>query len=205
MDDGTKGGVPDGAAHVWWPAVDPWVTAVGGTTIGDISGSSFDEITWNDNGITSGGISTVTDTSGNLVFPLPSWQVGANVPPSINNGTTRGRGIPDIAGYANGYATQMFGKPAGTWWGTSEAAPFYAGLVAILNATLGSNLGYLNPLFYALAQDARLRHLPRHRRRPQQLRHLHAAAAQSADQGHHARLRCRQGVGRLHGMGQHQG
>jgi len=152
MDDGTKGGVPDGAAHVWWPAVDPWVTAVGGTTIGDISGPSFDEITWNDNGITSGGVSTVTDGSGALVFPLPWWQAGAHVPPSINDGKTRGRGIPDIAGYANGYATLMFGNPFGTWWGTSEAAPFYAGLVAILNATLGANLGYLNPLLYALAQ-----------------------------------------------------
>ena len=86
------------------------------------------------------------------MFPLPWWQAGANVPPSINNGTTRGRGIPDIAGYANGYATLMFGKPFGTWWGTSEAAPLYAGLIAILNATLGSNLGYLNPLFYALAE-----------------------------------------------------
>jgi hypothetical protein len=152
MDDGTKGGIPDGAAHVWWPAIDPWVTAVGGTTIGDISGSSFDEITWNDNGITSGGISTVTDSSGTLVFPLPWWQVGAGVPPSINDGKTRGRGIPDIAGYANGYATIMFGTSAGTWWGTSEAAPFYAGLVAILNARLGYNLGYLNPLLYGLAQ-----------------------------------------------------
>jgi kumamolisin len=109
-------------------------------------------ITWNDNGITSGGISTVTDSSGNLVFPLPWWQVGAGVPPSVNDGKTRGRGIPDIAGYANGYATIMFGTSARTWWGTSEAAPFYAALVAILNARLGYNLGYLNPLLYALAQ-----------------------------------------------------
>jgi hypothetical protein len=153
MDDGTRGGVSDGAAHVWWPAIDPWVTAVGGTTIGNISGSSFDEITWNDNGITSGGISTVTDSIGNLVFPLPSWQVGCNVPPSINDGKTRGRGIPDIAGYANGYETKMFGADAGSWWGTSEAAPFYAGLIAVLNAYIGSNIGYLNPLFYILAQS----------------------------------------------------
>ena len=86
------------------------------------------------------------------MFPRPWWQAGANVPPSINDGTTRGRGIPDIAGYANGYATLIFGKPAGTWWGTSEAAPFYAGLIAILNAKLGTNLGYLNPLFYTLAE-----------------------------------------------------
>ena len=152
MDDGTNGGVSDGAAHVWWPAVDPFVTAVGGTTIGNVSGSSFAEITWNDNGVTSGGISSVKDSSGNLVFPLPPWQAGANVPPSINDGKTRGRGIPDIAGYANGYVIEIFGANAGSWWGTSEAAPFYAGYFAILNATLGFNVGYLNPLLYALAE-----------------------------------------------------
>ncbi len=152
MDDGTNGGVGDGAAHVWWPAVDPYVTSVGGTTIGNVSGSSFAEITWNDNGVTSGGVSTVKDSSGNLVFPLPPWQAHANVPPSINDGTTRGRGIPDIAGYANGYVIEAFGTNAGSWWGTSEAAPFYAGYVAILNAALGFNVGYLNPLLYTLAQ-----------------------------------------------------
>lgn len=154
MDDGTRGGVSDGAAHVWWPAVDPYVTAVGGTTIGNVSGSSFAEITWNDNGVTGGGISTVKDSGGHLVFPLPSWQAKANVPPSINDGKTRGRGIPDIAGYANGYVIEMFGADAGSWWGTSEAAPFYAGYFAILNAYLGSNVGYLNPMLYALAETA---------------------------------------------------
>jgi len=148
MDDGTEGGIPDGSAHVYWPAIDPWVTAVGGTTIGDVSGSAFDEVTWNDNGVTGGGISTVTDLSGKLVFPLPSWQAGAGVPPSINDGKTRGRGIPDIAGYANGYTITLFGKNDGSWWGTSESTPFYAGLVAVLNATLGFNLGFLNPTLY---------------------------------------------------------
>ncbi len=151
-DDGSRGGISDGSAHVNWPAIDPWVTAVGGTTIGDVSGSAFDEITWNDNGVTSGGISTVKDSGGHLVFPLPSWQAGAGVPPSINDGKTRGRGIPDIAGYANGYTIYLYGKNAGSWWGTSESSPFYAGLVAVLNATLGYNLGYLNPTLYELGK-----------------------------------------------------
>jgi hypothetical protein len=150
-DKGTMGNAdqPDGRAHVCFPACDPWVTAVGGTTIGNVSGTSFAEITWNDNGVTAGGISTVTDSSGHLVFPLPSWQVGAGVPPSINDGTTRGRGIPDIAGYANGYDIRLYGAPAGSWWGTSEASPLYAGLVAVLNAKLGYRLGYINPTLYA--------------------------------------------------------
>ena len=62
------------------------------------------------------------DSSGHLVFPLPSWQAKANVPPSINDGKTRGRGIPDIAGYANGYVIEMFGASAGSWWGTKIEA-----------------------------------------------------------------------------------
>jgi kumamolisin len=33
--------------------------------------------------------------------------------------------------------------------GTSIAAPFWAGLVALLNQGLGRNVGYLNPLLYA--------------------------------------------------------
>ncbi len=143
---------PDGRAHVCYPACDPWVTAVGGTSIGNISGADFTEVTWNDNGVTAGGISTVTDGSGNLVFPPPFWQAGFNVPPSINDGVTRGRGIPDVAGYANGYDIQLYGQDAGVWWGTSEASPLYAALIAIMNANLGFNLGYLNPTFYQFAK-----------------------------------------------------
>ena len=156
-DDGSMGNAPepDGRAHVCYPAVDPWITTVGGTTIGNVSGSAFDEITWvNPNGVrgtTGGGISTMTDSSGNLVFPLPSWQIGAGVPPSINDGKTRGRGVPDIAGYSNGYGVVLYGSKAG-FGGTSEASPLYAGLVAILNAKLGFNLGWLNPTIYQLAE-----------------------------------------------------
>jgi kumamolisin len=153
-DKGSMGNAdePDGRAHVCFPACDPWVTAVGGTTIGDVSGPAFSEVTWNDNGVTAGGISTVTDSSGSLVFPRPAWQAGIGVPPSVNDGTTRGRGLPDLAGYSNGYDIRLYGADAGVWWGTSEASPLYAGLVAVLNARLGHRLGYLNPTLYALAQ-----------------------------------------------------
>ena len=59
----------DGRAHACYPAVDPWITTVGGTTIGNVSGSAFEEVTWNDNGVTGGGVSTAADASGTLVFP----------------------------------------------------------------------------------------------------------------------------------------
>jgi kumamolisin len=133
-DNGSECQIEDGLAHVNWPCIDPWVTAVGGTRIGDVSGSSFEELTWTDTG---GGISTKKDSSGHLVYPLPSWQNGAGVPPSVNDGVTRGRGIPDIAAFADGYSIIRYGKKDGLG-GTSEAAPLYAGLVAILNAIHGS-------------------------------------------------------------------
>ena len=47
-DTGAQSKVGDGHAHIQYPASDPWVLAVGGTTIGDISGLSFEEYAWND-------------------------------------------------------------------------------------------------------------------------------------------------------------
>ena len=36
------------------------------------------------------------------------------------------------------------------WWGTSETAPLYAGLIAVINSRLEHRVGYLNPVLYAL-------------------------------------------------------
>jgi kumamolisin len=108
-----------------------------------VSGSSFTEVTWNDNGITGGGISDV--------FPLPDFQVGSAIPGSVNDGH-QGRGIPDIGGYANGYSIFLNGSMQGPFWGTSETAPLYAGLVALINAIVGDSIGYLNPILYQLGE-----------------------------------------------------
>jgi kumamolisin len=99
-DTGTNSKVGDGKAHVQYPASDPWVLSVGGTTVGNISGTSFDEYVWNDPapsdpshwGTTGGGVSDQ--------FPLPQYQADANVPPSLNDGQVR-RGVPDVAGNAS--------------------------------------------------------------------------------------------------------
>jgi kumamolisin len=144
-DNGSNCQVYDGSAHVYYPESDPWVTSCGGTTIGDVSGSSFVEVAWTDNGITGGGVSDF--------FDLPHWQRHAHIPLSVNPGQRKGRGVPDIAGYANGYEIVLQGASSPGWWGTSETAPLYAALIAIINAHLQERVGYLNPLLYS--RDAR--------------------------------------------------
>jgi kumamolisin len=152
FDNGSNEQQNDGNAHVAYPGSDAWVTTCGGTRITNVAGSSFTESTWNDDAYqtgaaTGGGISDAIE--------LPTWQQNI-VPPSVNPGGRIGRGLPDIAGnasYYSGYLLQVDGKPNFQINGTSSVAPLYAGLIAIINATLGQPVGYLNPTLYALAQD----------------------------------------------------
>jgi kumamolisin len=137
-DWGSSSGFPGGKALVWYPPSDPYVTACGGTTISNASGSSFTETTWPSTG---GGISEV--------FPLQSWQQNIGVPPSVNDNHF-GRGIPDVAGNADpasGYMITFNGGqfPVG---GTSAVSPLYAGLIALINSILANPAGYLNPVLY---------------------------------------------------------
>jgi hypothetical protein len=142
-DSGSSCGLADSKAHVLYPASDPGVTACGGTSISNVSGSSFTQSTWISTG---GGVSDF--------FPLPYWQTWANVPVSVNDGH-KGRGIPDVAGNADpnsGYTLVLDGVVTPfAYGGTSAVAPMYAGLVALLEAALGEPLGYLNPNIYAFS------------------------------------------------------
>ena len=140
-DYGSGCGIGDGKAHVLYPASYPGVTSCGGTTISNVSGSSFTQGTWP---ATGGGVS--------YIFGVPSWQASAGVPVSANGDGHRGRGVPDVAGNADpasGYTITWDGvtEPVG---GTSAVAPLYAGLVAVLNATLAGPVGFLNPRLYSL-------------------------------------------------------
>jgi hypothetical protein len=128
-------------AEVDYPASDPGVSGCGGTTVENVSGSTFTQPAWAGSG---GGISNV--------FPLPYWQQWAGIPASVNPPSHIGRGVPDIAGNADpssGYMLILNGASAGVWGGTSAVAPLYAGLVALLNAALGLPVGYLNYNLYA--------------------------------------------------------
>jgi hypothetical protein len=60
------------------------------------------------------------------------------------------RGVPDVASFAdprNGFVISVSGKEM-VVGGTSAAAPLWAGLIARINESLGSPVGYLNPRLY---------------------------------------------------------
>ena len=148
-----------------WPASDPLVTAVGGTRLSlDANGnrSSADTV-WNDtysqtaNQLVNGNNGPNPLASGggrSVIFGRPSYQYGARAVVGSH------RGVPDISMNAactsavNVY--QSFGgQPAG-WYalcGTSEAAPLFAGIVALADQAAGHPLGLINPALYKLASE----------------------------------------------------
>jgi kumamolisin len=136
-------------AQTSYPASDVWVTACGGTTIGNVNGSSFDEYVWNDiggagPGATGGGVSAR--------FQVPDYQESVTIPPRVHAGQ-HGRGVPDISGNASensGYLQVIGGRPPEPVGGTSAVAPLYAGLMARINANLGRPAGFLNSTLYGL-------------------------------------------------------
>jgi kumamolisin len=151
-DDGSTDGVTDGLNHVDFPASSPNVLACGGTQLIASGNAITSETVWNElannEGATGGGISDV--------FPLPSWQTGAGVPPSANPNHNVGRGVPDVAGNADpttGYVTRVDGNPD-VIGGTSAVAPLWAGLIALINQSMGKPIGFINPLLYQDASTA---------------------------------------------------
>jgi hypothetical protein len=148
-DDGARSFTKDGKAHVQYPGSDPWLTSCGGTTVSD---GPFEEWVWNDTNATGEPQATGGGVSRLFTAPLPAWQQVVDVPLSLYDGTTAGRGVPDVAGNASlqsGYYVTVNDKSVGPLCGTSAVAPLYAGLMAIVNARLGYNVGFLNPTLYA--------------------------------------------------------
>ena len=158
-DWGSADQVIDGSCHVAYPNGDPWVTACGGTIVGNITPTSFEEFVWSDAHTASPfqGFPYVSTGGGvSDTFPVPSYQTVAGVLPiSKNDGNSR-RGVPDLAGMVamNGFFFAGAGGP-GQYGseGTSVVAPLYAGLIAVLNAYLGRNTGFLNPTLYAYGPE----------------------------------------------------
>jgi kumamolisin len=142
----TDGGIPASQAHVDFPASSPYVLSCGGTRLHSSGGKVVAESVWNDlptNGATGGGVSAV--------FPVPSYQTSANVPPSVNPPGAMGRGVPDVAGDADpntGYRIRVHGQEA-VIGGTSAVAPLWAALCALINQKLGSPVGFMNSLLYS--------------------------------------------------------
>ena len=144
-DNGSSDGVDDGQAHADFPASSPNVLACGGTTLNATDTKIISEVVWNDGtdgGATGGGVSDE--------FPLPSYQENAGVPPAANSTKNVGRGLPDVAANADpntGYSVRVDGQDT-VVGGTSAVAPLWAGLIALLNQSLGKPVGFLNPTLY---------------------------------------------------------
>src|ERR1700691_5899195 len=155
-DDGSSDGTTDGTPAVDFPAASPFVIGCGGTKLTISGGAIGSEQVWNetagDEGATGGGASEV--------FALPTFQQSAGVPKASNGFV--GRGVPDVAGNADpetGYNVIVDGQPS-VIGGTSAVAPLWAGLLALINESLGANVGYVNPLLYAAKAEATFHDIP---------------------------------------------
>src|SRR5271166_1981935 len=150
-DDGSDDQVPDGMAHLDFPAGSPYVLSVGGTALQKATG---DEVLWFDGdglrrdggGSGGGGVSASN--------PRPSWQ---NISiSSVNSGSIDGRIVPDVAANAAGSTGYLLFAPdssdpstsvAQISGGTSAATPLWASLIARLQQA-GKSVGFLPPKLY---------------------------------------------------------
>ena len=148
------------------PSSSPFATAVGGTRVSSIGAPPTTpptESVWNDlcNGNPCGGGGGIS-----TFWNMPSYQSGASAALNVTNNSyasgtpcaaTGGdcREVPDVsadADPATGYAIYN-----GGWLevgGTSAAAPTWAALIALANASTscaGNDIGFANPDLYSLA------------------------------------------------------
>jgi kumamolisin len=144
-DSGSSDGSTSGVPTVDFPAASPFVVGCGGTKLTICGAAIGSEQAWNElsanEGATGGGVSEF--------FALPNYQQSAKVPKAPNGFV--GRGVPDVAGNADpetGYNVFVDGQQA-VIGGTSGVAPLWAGLLALINQSLGTNVGYVNPLLYS--------------------------------------------------------
>jgi subtilase family serine protease len=178
-DDGDDS-VDLGTPAVDFPSSSPWVTSVGGTSVGlDKKGKVTLETGWGDSrdplvagadgtlaygqplpgtffGGAGGGVSSI--------FPEPAYQRGV-VPAALSGGK---RTVPDVAALADPFTGFSIGiRPIvdddtlatgpfenETFGGTSLASPITAAEVAVAQQQTHTQLGFANPTLYAVARVA---------------------------------------------------
>lgn len=133
----------------------PEITNVGGTTLSTTAdGSWLAEQAWFDVPLsqgTGGGVSAL--------FDRPDWQRGIS---ASDDGGAQRRLTPDIAAVADPFTGVkiVLNNQVLVGGGTSQAAPMWAGVAAVMNQYLVDNggrpLGDLNPLLYQIARGAPL-------------------------------------------------
>lgn len=166
-DFGVTGTSPEGTYYrqpvVYWPASDPLVTGVGGTALrlSPAGARLAPDAAWNDTSDAAvaglfGGLPPMPWASGgghSTIFARPRYQ------DPVRSVTGPHRGVPDVAMSASFSGSvlifESFSGAPGAWLptgGSSEAAPEFAGLIAIADQAARRRLGLINPALYRLAQ-----------------------------------------------------
>jgi PKD repeat protein len=143
--DGTSGVATN------FPASDPYVTGVGGTTLTVSSGAWTSEAAWSGNasGRTNPGCENQGGSGGGYApFPRPWWQLG------LPTGRTV-RGVPDVAMDANTSVIVEYHSSSALVRGTSVGTPIWAAIGAIADQSAGADLGLLNPSLYQIGAGSR--------------------------------------------------
>ena len=177
------------------PASDPLVLAVGGTslTANPVTGAYVSETALNTLPQLIDGHSQGSGGGFSHLFARPAYQDG--VP-----GIGAMRGVPDVAGDGSSSTGMafVFAAPGGAYallseGGTSAAAPFWAGLIALADQEAGHPLGFVNPAIYQIARGPLYRQgVPRHHHRQQH---------RGRQRGHDHRLPGRTRLGPGHRLG----
>ncbi|HYM83563.1 MAG TPA: S53 family peptidase [Candidatus Dormibacteraeota bacterium] len=145
-----------------WPASSPWVTAVGGTSLG--IGAANERVVE-----TGWGTNTYSCNPNTLACVWKGWLYGAGggtsrifAKPWYQSGLSgSGRMVPDVAALGDPQTGLLIGQtqsfPNGPSYdeyrigGTSVSSPIFAGIMALADQTAGHPHGFATPFFYANA------------------------------------------------------
>jgi subtilase family serine protease len=147
-----------GEPSATYPGSDPLVTAVGGTSLFMTdAGQYLGETVWNDFddcplGCKNGPIPLATGGAPSILFNAPLYQA-----PFSGFGTRTTSDVSYNAGCYTGILYYLgFLGPYSGWYiacGTSEGAPQWAAITALVNQSLGAPVGFFNPQIYAIGAD----------------------------------------------------
>jgi subtilase family serine protease len=150
---------PSGSLAVDDPSSQRFVTGVGGTTLTSLGPRPVEEV-WNNGGGLGALLGFQPGAGGGGVSSLwgmPAYQ--ADAPASLHIHQSNSRESPDVSASADpndGYLIYWNGSWGGIG-GTSGAAPLWAALFALANASQscsGSIVGFANPALYKAAASA---------------------------------------------------
>jgi subtilase family serine protease len=178
-------GIPANAAAATpdWPASSPWVTAVGGTSLGIAQDNSIaletgwetgksalkqqEDLSWAWTPPAPGAYLYGSGGGTSWLFSQPTWQTGVVPSAMATAGGARSsamRSVPDVAAVGDPTTGMLIGEtqvfPDGAYYdefrlgGTSLSSPLFAGMLALADQHAGHALGFVNPKLYAAAGSA---------------------------------------------------